>query len=68
MKRSTEGVFLETERLVLRQFTISDVGNLAYSDADPCVMRFITSRLATSRGEIKDDPLLGFRYDRHDGR
>ena len=35
-------VFLETERLVLRRFTMADADNLAGLDADPDVMRFIT--------------------------
>jgi RimJ/RimL family protein N-acetyltransferase len=60
MERSAEGVFLETERLVLRQFTMSDLNNLADLDADPDVMRFITGGLATSRDEIKDNLLPGF--------
>jgi len=60
MERSAEGVFLETERLVLRQFTMSDLDNLADLEADPDVMRFITGGLATSRGEIKDNLLPGF--------
>jgi len=34
--------FLETQRLVLRQFTMADVDNLVSLDADPEVMRFIT--------------------------
>ena len=59
-ERSAEGVLLETERLVLRQFTMSDVDNLAELDADPDVMRFITGGLATSRDEIKDNLLPGF--------
>jgi RimJ/RimL family protein N-acetyltransferase len=45
-ERSAEGVLLETERLVLRQFTMSDVDNLAELDADPDVMRFISGGLA----------------------
>ena len=50
MERSAGAVLLETERLVLRHFTMSDVGNLADLDADPDVMRFIAGGLATSRG------------------
>ena len=55
-----EGVLLETGRLVLRQFTMSDADNLASLDADPDVMRFVTGGLATSREEIKDSILPGF--------
>ena len=36
-------VFLETPRLVLRRFTLADVDNLVSLNADPDVMRFITS-------------------------
>jgi len=60
MEWSAEGVLLETERLVLRQFTMSDVDNLVDLDADPDVMRFITGGLATSRDEIRDNLLPGF--------
>ena len=35
-------VFLETERLALRRFTMADAGNLVSLDADPDVMRFVT--------------------------
>lgn len=55
-----EDVLLETGRLVLRQFTMSDADNLASLDADPDVMRFVTGGLATSREEIKDSILPGF--------
>jgi RimJ/RimL family protein N-acetyltransferase len=32
-------VFLETDRLVLRRFSLADVDNLVNLDADPDVMR-----------------------------
>ena len=35
-------VFLETERLILRQFTDADVDNVFTLDSDPEVMRFIS--------------------------
>ena len=60
MERSAQGVLLETGRLVLRQFTMSDADSLADLDADPDVMRFITGGLATSRDEIKGDVLPRF--------
>ena len=62
-------VLLETERLVLRQFTMADVDNLADLDADPEVMRFITGGRATSRDTIKDKLLPAFlaSYQRYDG-
>jgi RimJ/RimL family protein N-acetyltransferase len=46
-KDSVMQVFLETERLVLRRFTMADAGNLAGLDADPGVMRFITGGVPT---------------------
>jgi len=62
-------IFLETERLVLRQFTMADVDNLADLDADPDVMRFITGGLVTSRDKIKDQILPAFLacYRRFEG-
>ena len=62
-------VFLETERLVLRQFTMADLDNLVSVDADPDVMRFITGGQATSRDTIKDALLPGIlaRYRCSDG-
>jgi RimJ/RimL family protein N-acetyltransferase len=53
-------VFLETQRLVLRQFTLADVDNLVSLDADPEVMRFITGGAATPRSEIADEVLPAF--------
>jgi RimJ/RimL family protein N-acetyltransferase len=62
-------VFLETERLVLRRFTVADAGSLAGLDADPDVMRFITGGVPTSREEIEDEILPAFLryYERFDG-
>ena len=40
-------VFLETERLVLRQFTMNDVDHLVELDGDPQVMHFITGGRTT---------------------
>jgi RimJ/RimL family protein N-acetyltransferase len=59
-------VFLETERLVLRQFTSDDVDNLVELDSDPDVMHFITGGRATPRDEIEHDLLpyvLGYYED-----
>lgn len=53
-------IFLETERLVLRQFTESDVDNLVELDSDPEVMRFINGGRPTSRREIESDVLPAF--------
>jgi RimJ/RimL family protein N-acetyltransferase len=62
-------VFLETERLLLRQFTEADVDNLFDLDSDPDVMRFITGGTPTSRDAIKNDFLPAFLryYERSDG-
>jgi RimJ/RimL family protein N-acetyltransferase len=62
-------VFLETDRLVLRQFTLADADNLVNLDADPDVMRFVTGGIPTSREEIQDEvlpPFLGY-YQRYPG-
>lgn len=48
-------VFLETDRLVLRRFTESDVDELVALDADPDVMRFVSGGLPTSREEFEND-------------
>ena len=61
-------IYLETERLVLRQFAESDVDNLFELDSDPDVMRFINGGTPTSREVIRERILprfLGFyrRYD-----
>jgi RimJ/RimL family protein N-acetyltransferase len=53
-------VFLETERLVLRCFTMADVGNLTALDSDPDVMRFVNGGLPTSRDEIENEFLPAF--------
>lgn len=45
-------VFLETPRLILRQFTEDDVDNLVALDSDPDVMRFINGGVASSRETI----------------
>ena len=62
-------VFLETDRLVLRQFTLADVDNLVGLDSDPGVMRFVTGGQATPRDEIVTDFLPAFLsyYERFAG-
>jgi RimJ/RimL family protein N-acetyltransferase len=56
-------VFLETDRLILRQFTMNDVDHLVELDGDPDVMHFITGGRATLRDEIEHDVLPAFlRY------
>jgi RimJ/RimL family protein N-acetyltransferase len=53
-------VFVQTERLVLRQFTNDDVDNLVELDSDPEVMRFINGGRPTPRDEIETDVLPAF--------
>lgn len=50
-------IYLETDRLVLRQFTEADVDNIVELDSDPDVMRFINGGLPTPRDEIQNDYL-----------
>lgn len=62
-------VFLETDRLVLRQFTMADADNLVNLDVDPDVMRFVTGGIPTSREEILEEFLPAFLgyYQRYEG-
>ena len=53
-------IFLETERLVLRQFTENDVDILVELDGDPDVMHFVTGGRPTPREEIETDVLPAF--------
>lgn len=62
-------VFLETERLVLRQFTEADLDNLVALDSDPDVMRFINGGTPTPRDVIQNEILPRFFhcYEQYDG-
>jgi RimJ/RimL family protein N-acetyltransferase len=62
-------VFLETDRLVLRRFSLADADNLVNLDADPDVMRYVTGGIPTSREEIQDEFLPAFLgyYQRYEG-
>ena len=64
--RTGDAVYLTTERLVLRRFTMADVDEVVALDADPEVMRFITGGAPTPRREIVDDVLPAWLayYDR----
>jgi RimJ/RimL family protein N-acetyltransferase len=53
-------VFLETERLILRQFTEEDSDNLFELDSDPEVMRFINGGKPTDYEVIKKRTLPKF--------
>ena len=50
-------VYLETERLILRRFTVDDLDALVALDADPAVMRYINGGEPTTREEMRDDYL-----------
>jgi RimJ/RimL family protein N-acetyltransferase len=54
------GVYLRTERLVLRRFTEADVDNLVDLDADPHVMRYINGGKPTSRGVVERELIPAF--------
>ena len=60
--------FLETERLVLRQFTTADLELLTELDSDPEVMRFINNGAPVDRAEVAEtlDWWLGY-YERFEG-
>ena len=62
-------VFLETERLLLRRFTESDVGNLHDLDGDPEVMRFVNGGRPVSRDVIREQTLPRFlrAYEHFEG-
>lgn len=63
--------YLESERLVLRQFTAQDAGLLIELDSDPAVMRFLTGgQPSMSDDEVRDEviPNLLAAYDRWNGR
>ncbi|HEY6481290.1 MAG TPA: GNAT family N-acetyltransferase [Streptosporangiaceae bacterium] len=62
-------VFLETDRLVLRQFTAADAESLVELNSDAEVMRFISGGRATPRDEVVTRVLPGFLsyYERFAG-
>ena len=62
-------VFLETERLVLRRFTLDDVDLLFELDADPQVTWFVTGGVPTARAEVEGEVLPAFLgyYERYPG-
>jgi len=62
-------VFVETDRLLLRRFTESDVDNLVALDGDPDVMLYINGGRPTPREEIQNDFLPAFLgyYRRYPG-
>ena len=61
-------IFLETPRLILRQFTKDDVDNLVTLDSDPDVMRFINGGIASSYEAVAEDflPNILSYYDQYE--
>ncbi|GII55639.1 GNAT family acetyltransferase [Planotetraspora thailandica] len=56
-------IFLETDRLVLRAFTVADADHLLALDNDPDVMRFINGGRPTSREAIQAQTLPRLLHD-----
>src|SRR5579872_4067794 len=50
-------VFLETERMALRRFSMDDVDRVVALDADPLVMRYVSGGAPTPREEVEHDVL-----------
>ncbi len=46
-------VYLETERVTLREFTLADEDNLFELDSDPEVMRYLTDGVPSSREQVR---------------
>jgi RimJ/RimL family protein N-acetyltransferase len=61
--------FLETKRLILREFTEDDVDNLVELDSDPEVMRYLNGGIPTPREMVESELLPRFLsyYGRFDG-
>ena len=49
------GVYLETERLILRRFTAADADLLIELDSDPDVMRYLAGGKPTPPEQIRDE-------------
>ncbi len=62
-------VFLETERLMLRRFTMDDADLLFELDNDPVVMRYVNGGVPVSREEVVNETLPAFLsyYERFEG-
>ena len=62
-------VFMESERMVLRRFTMADADRLADLDSDPEVMRFLTGGVPTPREVIQNEILPAFlrSYEGYEG-
>jgi RimJ/RimL family protein N-acetyltransferase len=53
-------VFLETDRLILRQFTADDVELLVQLDSDPKVMKYLTGGSPTPRDVLEFDHIPAY--------
>ncbi|MHA6765348.1 GNAT family N-acetyltransferase [Streptacidiphilus sp. PAMC 29251] len=63
-------IYLETERLTLRQFTADDADLLIELDSDPAVMRYLTGGEATAPEVVRNGyiPHIIGGYEKWDGR
>src|SRR5882762_5002096 len=50
-------IVMETDRMMLRRFTVADVDNIVELDGDPAVMRFLTGGQPTPRSEVESEIL-----------
>jgi RimJ/RimL family protein N-acetyltransferase len=68
-KESAMQIFLETRRLILRQFTKDDGENLVELDSDPEVMRYLNGGIPTPREVVEQSilPRCLSYYERYDG-
>jgi RimJ/RimL family protein N-acetyltransferase len=62
-------VFLETDRLILRRFTMDDVDRIVALDSDPEVTRYVTGGVPTTREEAETEYLPAYLayYERWPG-
>jgi len=61
-------VFLETERLVLRRFTMADLDSLVELNSDPAVTRYINGGKPISREAVQTDLVSSLEhYERYAG-
>jgi len=50
-------IVMETDRMMLRRFTVADVDIIVELDGDPAVMRFLTGGQPTPRSEVESEIL-----------
>jgi RimJ/RimL family protein N-acetyltransferase len=68
-RNAASGTVLETERLVLREFSAADIDHLTNLDADPEVLRYLSKHGPPSRATVKAEilPRLIDDYALHPG-